>query len=87
MNKQYYLDNWDMYWQSYNNLNPDLAKNGIHSKRALYNHYNMRGYIENRSIENKVIENKVIEHHTITKSEIHQPTSVILTFEMFKEKI
>lgn len=75
MNKEYYLNNWDKYWKSYADLNPDLAKHNIHSKRALYNHYNNRGYDEHR----------LVEVQTYIPPSIS--TKLILSTNMFKEKI
>lgn len=87
MNKQYYLDNWDNYWQSYNKLNPDLANNGIHSKRALFNHYNARGYIENRLVTIANATTHVENNATHVEKDIPIATTLLLSFEMFKEKI
>lgn len=89
MNKEYYLNNWDKFSTSYAKLNPDLAKNGILSKRALYNHYNVRGFLEKRAVENIVIREEYvapIEETIIT----NKPTTnkiIILTANMFKENI
>lgn len=70
--KQYYTTNWNNYWQSYAKLNPDLANNGITSKRALMNHYMSLGYKENRNVE--------IITEQISKE-------FILSENIFKEKI
>lgn len=102
MNKDYYLINWERYWKSYADLNPDLAKNNIHSKRALYNHYNNRGYNENRLVENSTVEHSfdypIEEHCYKHRAEEHNNSAIdhydtkkqdkiILSVNMFKEKI
>lgn len=77
MDKEYYLKNWDMYWQNYAKFNPDLASSNITSKRALMNHFNVRGYSENRKIE------EVIVHAPVVK----EKAQFLLYDKMFKEKI
>lgn len=46
----YYTDNWDMYWQSYLENNPDLVLAGINDRRKSKNHYLKRGISENRIV-------------------------------------
>jgi hypothetical protein len=56
MNKQNIIDNWDIYYKSYLDLNPDLVLAGINSKRAALNHYIKYGYNEGRKIVNTISE-------------------------------
>lgn len=49
------IKNWDLYYKSYKELNPDLEINGITDKRALLNHYVKHGYKEKRLIDKKKV--------------------------------
>mgnify|MGYP005632034479 CR=1 FL=1 len=46
---------WDLYYESYAELNPDLKNHSIVTKRALLNHYVTHGYNEGRKIHSKGI--------------------------------
>ena len=50
MNKQNIINNWNIYYKSYLDLNPDLATSGIKSKRSALNHFVKYGYDEGRKI-------------------------------------
>jgi len=50
MEKCQYLENWNLYWQSYLNLNPDLRTAGINDKQTSKNHYIRCGKLENRLV-------------------------------------
>lgn len=82
MDVNYYLDNWEKFWQSYAKLNPDLAMAGIKGKRSLKNHYVSCGIKENR----KVIETEItyVDKPTIYEE---KPKTFILTEIIFKEKL
>lgn len=86
--KQYYIKNWNDYWQSYAYLNPDLGTNGITTKRALMNHYITCGYKENRKV--KMDELYTSNKDTSNKDTSNKNTSIekqfLLTENMFIEK-
>lgn len=60
---KYYIEHWDMYWQSYLENNPDLLSAGINDKRKTQNHYLKRGINENRI----VVKNVPAIQHTIVQ--------------------
>lgn len=81
----YYVKNWDNYWQSYAKLNPDLASNGIKGRRALLNHYIKCGINENRRVSEECIKATVQEHTKATIQEHVKATIKPIAEECFKE--
>lgn len=81
MDPQYFLDNWEQYWQNYAKLNPDLASAGIKTKRELKNHYQNCGIKENRNVisdeqSKPTVNNKVFNEEKYILNEV-----------IFKEKL
>jgi hypothetical protein len=60
MDKKLIMDNWNLHWKNYARLNKDLALNHITTKRALLNHYNIYGYIEQRRITDITIKQYIL---------------------------
>lgn len=86
IDNQYYINNWNKLWKTYAALNPDLANNGVTTKRALLNHYIKNGQKENRQVEYKAIKESV---NLNTKNIIYEDKKQIdflLNENMFKEK-
>ncbi len=50
MDKQIIINNWNLYYKSYLELNQDLVFAGINSKKAALNHFIKYGYQEGRKI-------------------------------------
>ncbi len=90
MDKQNIVDNWDNYYKSYLELNPDLVMAGINSKRAALNHYMKYGYNEGRQISNiQVVNLKPEPINTIPSYELNSNDSskIYLEEKMIIEKL
>ena len=79
INNEYIINNWDLFYKSYLDLNPDLEQNNIVSKRSLLNHFIKHGISENR----KVIKN----FSEININPIKETKIFILKREMIIENI
>ena len=72
-----FLSNWNLYWQSYLNLNPDLRSAGINDKQTSKNHYMRWGRNEKRQVinkedvNNKVVNNKVVNDNVVNNKVVN----------------
>ncbi len=86
MDKEHIINNWDTYYKSYINLNPDLLMSGIKTKRSSLNHYIKYGYQEGRKVSNTI--QLVNEPPPVIQQNITKFTNLFyLTENMIIEKL
>lgn len=82
---QQYLQNWNIHWQNYLDINTDLKTAGINCKRKSKNHYIKHGIDEKRQVEKNQPINAIIERFD-NKVDTHVRSQVTIKPEYIPEK-